>query len=430
MLSDIPVYPLSTPCVRPVEFIPVRSAKGESAIMVRDPLGIIEGQAVLSAHPILLVFLELANGENTVEQMAETVSRASGEIFPAQIFETIAKQLDEALLLQSERFLAAYNAKREAFASAAVREPLVFRVPNNADRLAAIKDLSDELRRHGAGTQGPPPDLGLAPGSVRAILAPHIDYARGGHAYAWAYRALREAGVPARTWIVLATHHHGASHPFIATRKDYATPLGTVETDKELLDELAAEFGGELFRDEFAHAGEHTVELQAVYLRHTFGPDTPRIVPILVVSFEHMLHDGRSPKDDPEVMAFCAALRRVLECHGDSVGVIGGVDLSHCGPQFGEPEPVDEAREGEVEQGDRALLTALETGDPEAFFEAFREDLNARNVCSIAPIYCVMEALRDRARPRVLAYEQSNTQDGSCLVSFASVAFVAENGTA
>ena len=60
MLSDIPVYPLSTPCVRPVEFIPVRSAKGESAIMVRDPLGVIEGQAVLSAHPILLVFLASA----------------------------------------------------------------------------------------------------------------------------------------------------------------------------------------------------------------------------------------------------------------------------------------------------------------------------------------------------------------------------------
>ena len=85
---------------------------------------------------------------------------------------------------------------------------------------------------------------------------------------------------------------------------------------------------------------------------------------------------------------------------------------------------MDATRQQEIEACDRRVLAALEAGDPEAFFEAFREDLNAQNVCSIAPIYCVMEAMRDRAKPRVLHYAANNSTDGSCLVSFAAAAFV------
>jgi hypothetical protein len=38
-----------------------------------------------------------------------------------------------------------------------------------------------------------------------------------------------------------------------------------------------------------------------------------------------------------------------------------------------------------------------------------------------------MEAMRGRATPRVLTYQQSNSADRTCLVSFASVAFL-KNG--
>jgi AmmeMemoRadiSam system protein B len=132
--------------------------------------------------------------------------------------------------------------------------------------------------------------------------------------------------------------------------------------------------------------------------------------------------------DDPEVGAFCAALRKVLDVHGDSVGIIGGVDLSHCGPQFGDEELNGEEREKEIETGDRAALAAVETGDPDRFLDAFREDGNSRHVCSISTIYCVLEAMRGRATPRLLSYAQANSEDHACLVSFASVAFL-RNGS-
>ncbi len=434
MLPDqIPVFPLDTPVVRPLEIIPAQG-NGAEVLVVRDPLGVLPGPAILSMHPLLLMFLEMADGKTTVAEMARKVSLAAGQMVPAKVFEDMARQLDEALLLQTERFRDAFAAKRDAFLASPVRPAAIYGLPAGADRLAVIKELGEELRRHRLAPGAPPESLGLPPASVAGVLSPHIDYQRGGPAYAWAYRALREHGVPARTWIVLGTTHSPASHRFIATPKHFETPLGTVETDTELLDDLARAFGGELRRDEYLHAHEHTIELQALYLRHTFadrGGDSlfpaPKIVPVLVGGFDELLDQPGSPRDDEEVGAFCAALRRVLDERGDSVGVIGGVDLSHCGPQFGHEELNGPERVSEIEAGDRAALAALETGDPDRFFDAFREDGNARQVCSIAPIYCTMEAMRGRATPRVLTYAQDNSDDQACLVSFASVAFV-KNG--
>jgi AmmeMemoRadiSam system protein B len=419
----IEVFPLETPAVRPLDLHPAQ-VEGRDVIVVRDPLGVMEGAAVLAAHPLLLVFFQLANGHTTCREMAEALTRATGTIIGAEVFESIAKQLDEALLLASPRFRDAYERKRQQFTQLTVRPASVFR-RDGADRLEMIKRLGDELRRHMRGEKAPPATMDLPPRSVVGILSPHIDYERGGFAYAWAYKALKENGAGARTCIVLGTSHNPMGHRFVATRKDFDTPLGIVETDKELLDELAAEFAGELFADEYAHANEHTIELQTVYLRHIFGDATPpRIVPILVDSFEGMLVDGRSPAEDEEIARFCGALSQILARHGDSVALIGGVDFSHCGPHFGQPQLNDEEREREIEAGDRAALAAIESGNPERFFDHFRKDANARQVCSIAPIYVAMAAMRERAVPRVLTYQQANTPDRTCLVSFASVAFI------
>ncbi len=419
----IETYPLETPAVRPLNLHPAR-LDGRDVIVVQDPLGILEGTAVLAAHPLLLVFFQLANGQTTFQQMAEIVTRAAGTIVGTEVFESIAKQLDQALLLASPRFREAYERKRQEYRQLARRPSIVFRA-EGMDRLEMIKKLSEDLRSHFKREKAPPASLDLPARSVIGILSPHIDYDRGGHLYAWAYKALREYGTGPKTCIILGTSHKPLSHRFVATRKDFETPLGVVQTDLELLNELADEFGGELFEDEFAHASEHSVELQALYLRHTFGEsEVPKIVPILVGSFEEMLADSRSPGEDPEIAAFCGALSRILERHGEKVAVIAGVDFSHCGPHFGQMELNDPERESEIEGGDRAALAALETGEPDRFFDHFRKDGNANQVCSIAPIYVALAAMQKIAAPRVLAYDQANSEDRTCLVSFASVAFL------
>lgn len=425
MFENIPVFPIEHPALRPLEFIPVMHQE-QTLLMVRDPHGVIEGAAVLVPDPLLLVFLEMADGQTELSEMASKVTEASGQIIPVGMFESMAKQLDEAYMLQSERFVEALKQKYEEYMESPTRPYKVFQAPNG-DRLKMMKDLGDEMRRHTMSPTSPPKNLDIPKGSVVGILSPHIDYSRGGEAYAWAYKALKEYGTGASRFIVLGTSHRPTETRFIATAKDYETPFGTVETDKELLKELEEAFGGSLSEEEYAHADEHTVELQATYLKYTYG-DTPiKMVPILVGGFEELLGTEMQPRQIGEVDKFCNALKTVLDKYGDDVAIIGGVDFSHCGAEFGHEEPNGEDRVKEIEACDKKTLDFIEKGDPDAFFKQFEENMNATNMCSIAPIYVVMEALRDRGKPTTLTYQQANNTEKTNLVSFASVAFV-KNG--
>ncbi|MEO8376770.1 MAG: AmmeMemoRadiSam system protein B, partial [Candidatus Sumerlaeota bacterium] len=283
----------------------------------------------------------------------------------------------------------------------------------------------DEFRRHRMSSISPPETMDLPSGSVNAILCPHIDYQRGGEIYSWAYKALKEYGTGARTFIVLGTNHRHTQNRFIGTRKNFDTPFGVVETEQGLMNEIAAAYGDDFFREEYVHADEHTIELQAVYLKQIFGDTNIKIVPILVGSFDDLLETpGSPPSQDEEISKFTNILRGILDKYGDTVALIGGVDLSHCGPEFGDEEVNDDARVKLIEQRDQAALAAVEAGDPDKFFDVYREDMNSFKVCSIGTIYCVLDAMRGRGTPKLLKYNQANSTDKNCLVSFASVAFV------
>ncbi len=422
MFEDIPVCTLEKPAVRALEVSQVK-AQGQDLLMVRDPLGLLEGAALMAMDPVLLVFLQMADGETTLGEMAQKATMLTGQIIPEGMFQSVAKQLDEALLLQSERFVEAMKEKFEKWEKSDTRPAKVFHAPD-ADRLAMMKELGDEFRRHEMSSLSPPKELDLPPASVRAILSPHIDYQRGGECYAWAYKALKDKGTAARTIIVLGTSHRPATQRFIATRKHYETPFGTIETNREMLDELATEYGHQLFEDEYLHADEHTVELQAIYLKKIFQDRDVKIIPILVSSFDDMLHEETDPSSDEQVRDFTAALRKIMEKYGDDVALIGGVDFSHCGPEFGDEALNEPEREKEIEASDRRVLDAIESKDSKAFVDAFRPTLNDTKVCSIGAMYCVLEAMKDEGPAKVLSYQQANSPDKTCLVSFASVAFL------
>ncbi len=72
--------------------------------------------------------------------------------------------------------------------------------------------------------------------------------------------------------MILGTSHYGAGPElFSATRKNYATPFGAVETDGAFVDRLAARYSGDLFADEMLHRGEHSIEFQALFLAYALG---------------------------------------------------------------------------------------------------------------------------------------------------------------
>jgi AmmeMemoRadiSam system protein B len=393
-------------------------------ICLRDPLGYATQSLLLPPQASFVV--SLFDGEHSVAAIQETFSRRFGETLPTEILEQLVTQLDEHYYLESERFSTRERDMRAQFRASAVR-PLA-----HADTCydADPDRFRSQLTGFFTDTSGPglPASSAVARTAgdgnrpLRAIIAPHIDLRVGGTSYAWAYRELAEAS-DADVFVLLGTSHAGGTHPFIVTEKDFATPLGTVSTDRPFLARLKDAYGHELTRDEVLHRNEHSLEFQVLFLHYLFGRDRPfTIVPILVSSFHHMIRRQQAPIEDPVIGEFTAALRRTIAEDPRRVCLVGGVDFAHVGRKFGDAEGLDPAFLAWVESEDRRLIAALERVDVATFFSEIAKNGDRRRVCGFSPMYTLLATL-DGGRGRLLHYDRHDDPHTQSAVSFASLAF-------
>jgi hypothetical protein len=265
--------------------------------------------------------------------------------------------------------------------------------------------------------------------TLRAIVSPHIDPYRGGPAYARAYQPLAQQ-CPAELFVIIGTAHHRLRQWFAVSRRDFATPLGVVPTDRAFGDNLARHLAssaaGRLidpWQDESAHRLEHSIEFQAIFLQYMLGGKRPlRIVPILVSSFYEFIADGSHPDASPQIAAFIAALKAAVAEHPGPVGFIGGVDLAHVGPGFGDPHRVDPRRLAQLARDDRMLLDRVCRGDADGMFRHVAAQGDANRICGLAPLYVLLEVIRP-AVGELLGYDQAVDPTGLSCVSYASAAF-------
>jgi AmmeMemoRadiSam system protein B len=242
----------------------------------------------------------------------------------------------------------------------------------------------------------------------RLVVSPHIDYPRGARAYAAAARAF--ATCRADVFVLFGTAHEGPARLFTVTRRDYATPLGVVETDRAAVAAVVHALGeAEALGSEPLHDGEHSVELPLLVLQHVVHrPFTA--VPVLCASLSHLADPARSAA--PFLTALATALR------GRSACFVAGADLAHVGPCYGDARPPTAAEAARVEADDRRTLAFLERGDADGFRrDAVRDDAR-RRLCGTAPIWAAMRAAGGGAR--VLHY--GRWTDGVDSVSFAAAA--------
>jgi AmmeMemoRadiSam system protein B len=285
-----------------------------------------------------------------------------------------------------------------------------------AEPEALQRELSGYFE-HPDGPGGTPPSPDAS--RLAGLIVPHIDFERGGPCYAWGYREAEGAAEPDR-WLVLGTVHAATTQPFVLTTKHFETPLGAVEADRDFLDGLLPVLGSAYLADEFAHRAEHSIEFQAVFLRHRTAPERPvRIVPVLCGSLRRYVEEKRSPADAPEVEGFLAALRHALATAGGKTMVVVSADLAHVGPRFGDRDPMTPGRLRELAEEDQALLRLVEAGDAEAFFRAVMQERDRRRICGLPAIYAALRLL-EGARGRLLRYGQ--WPDASGTVSFAAMA--------
>ncbi len=404
----------STPKLRPVEAFPVQTQR-ETLTCLRDPQGLAEKPIFLNAPQAFLV--SQMDGTRSLGDIQADFFRKTAEILPMDALEKLVQRLDEQHYLISPAFRAFFDELVQEFRNAPVRPAfhagLAYQEDANRLRL--------QLDGYYTDPNGPGPVAKSdAVHPIRGLISPHIDFHRGGPAYAHAYKALAEQPAAER-FIVFGTCHSPMARRFALTEKDYATPLGNVETDRDFVRRLSATLPQDYFQDEFAHRAEHSIEFQTVCLRHSVRGEF-KIVPILVGSFQDMVLAGNTPSHDAEVCAMIQALQKViLESSGRSC-IIAGADLAHVGRQFGDPAGPTEASLREVEREDRKFLELVMRGEAEDAFRFIAAERDRRRVCGWPPIYMMLRSLENPAG-RLLDYRQWADLGTGAAVTFAGAAF-------
>ena len=145
-------------------------------------------------------------------------------------------------------------------------------------------------------------------------------------------------------------------------------------------------------------------------------------MPILVGSFHDLMEAGIDPIETDEVRRFVEALRAAESAGGKRVAYIGGIDLCHVGPEFGDPELLDAATLDQVRTFDKTMLDRAAASDPAGWFGTAARVGNRWRVCGLAATYTMLHAMGP-SRGRLLKYDQAVDDRRTCCVSFASLAF-------
>jgi AmmeMemoRadiSam system protein B len=403
------------PKLRPIEAFPVNLG-GREVVCLRDPTQLTDG-AVFVPRETLFILAHF-DGKHSILDIQEAYTRQSGELLFSDTIKAFIAKLDEHLLLDNERFQAYKQQAIAEFRRSPIRPAAHAGEAYEADPIR----LQAQLAGYFAHAEGPGHAACVADdGRIQGILAPHIDPRRGGPCFAWAYDAIRR--VPADLFIVFGTAHQPTSVPFPLTLKDFETPLGLVETDKDFVRALTRRYPTDLLVDEIAHRREHSIEFQVLFLRYVLGAArTFRIVPILVGSFHECVERQVNPAEMPHIADFIQIIREVVAERGESVCYIVGGDLAHVGVKFGDQAPLTPAFLTEVAREDQELLAAAARVDAEGFFQVIAAHQGRRWICGFPPTYMLLSTM-DAAAGTLLKYDQAVEPATQSMVSYASVVF-------
>jgi hypothetical protein len=211
-------------------------------------------------------------------------------------------------------------------------------------------------------------------GEVMAVISPHA-----GHRYSGPVAGYAFAAVQGRSFDVVAVvspFHRPAYQPLLTTAHSaYATPLGNVATDRELLPALddtlksRLSFGlAPLLRDQ-----EHSLEIELPFLQRALKGDF-RLLPVMILAQEPEVAEGLG-----------LALAEVLK--GRNALLVASTDLSHFYDQK------------TALALDKEMLKRFESFQPESIFEA--EHTGKGFACGHAAVAAVLWAARELGADRV-----------------------------
>ncbi len=244
----------------------------------------------------------------------------------------------------------------------------------------------------------PEVNFNIHPRNILGLICPHAGYMYSGPAAASAFYELAKDGKP-DTFVLLGPNHTGYGSALALMNEGiWSTPLGEVEVDIELADEILHETSI-VDVDGLAHRYEHSIEVQLPFLQFLYGKAF-KIVPVCfqLQDYDSAVEVGR-------------ALVEALET--TNTVVIASSDMTHY-----EPAKLASAK-------DHAALKAVTEMDAKQFYQT----LETQNItaCGYAPItslitYAVGVGAKEA---KLLSYYNSGdiTGDHSSVVGYAAVSF-------
>ena len=390
---------------------------GQTLVCLQDSQNVSESALFLT--PPVYFIVSLLDGQHSILDIQTAYMRRFGEILYSDKIQEVVEQLNENLFLEGERFQEALRQAEERFKAAPVREAGFAgkSYDNDSERLRV------QMEGYFAGPDGPGPlEKKKEADGLKGVIAPHIDFQRGGVCYAFAHREIWERN-SSDCFIIFGTAHTFTEKPYCLTRKEFLTPLGPLPVDQELIDAIQSRCHDDLFKDEGVHRSEHSVEFQCVFLRYLYPDPIPlKIVPVLCGSFHEVIEKGMSPMEQKPIRQFIEALRKSVSSLGRRVCYIASADLAHMGLQFGDPEGIGEYDLRILAEEDQAMLGYVERFDGEGFFSSILKERDRRRICGLPAVYSLLKTM-EAEEGRLLRYGQGFTPDTQSVVTFASLSF-------
>ena len=409
---------MALPMIRQLDAFPI-DHDGRRFMCLRDPEGVVESQLLLTPQAFFIACH--LDGEHDVTDVQYLFARQfGGQLLGAADVQALVDTLDGHGFLYTETFETIRRRIEMAFMEAEVR-PAYFAgksYPDQPEQLRAFLDATFD--RHGG--PGERPDAGARYGRpLRCLITPHIDFHRGGHAYAHGYLGLSKYAKPS-TVFLFGVAHASPPVPFILTQKHFDTPFGVLETHQDIVQRLASVCTWEPYAYELVHRTEHSIEFQAVMLAYLYGPHV-RIVPILCGFFgpEYATESATIPD---HVEAFLDVCRDVVAAAPQHMSVVAGADLAHVGRRFGDAFDIDATVIQRVATRDHEDLYHVTAGNAQGFYRSVLKDRNQRRVCGLNCIYAALKTIEVDCSPdgRLLHYDYAHDPAGG-IVSFANIVF-------
>jgi len=392
-----------------LDFMP-SPAPDRPGLLIRDPYRYSD--AMLIVPPPLVAGLQFFDGEQTDLDLRKYLVDLTGELDVAELQEHLVENLSKAGFLEDENFERLREKRHREFAESLVREP----AHAGGAYPGETSPLRETLSHYMAGAEQAAESDGLI-----GIAAPHVSPFGGWESYRAAYAAMPRQ-MPERTFVILGTSHYGEPERFGLTRKAFATPYGTAQTDVALVDRLVERGGKAAKIEDYCHAVEHSIEFQIIFLQHLYGPDI-RILPILCGPYAMSIHRGGAPESNDDVKRFLGALGNLAEQKQDKLFWVLGIDMAHMGRRYGDnfSATAEQAEMTEVAERDHKRIEHMLTADAAGFWDLVQENQDDLKWCGSSPIYTFLKAV-PKTRGKLERYQQWNI-DPQSVVTFAGMTF-------